>query len=287
SWSTAARVLPASDVMSRLILTARIGISCSCRKASPTAFARSNRTRWCCTKCPRLTRRSWMAASCGTIRISGSTGRLRRKRRYSPTRTGNCRGCATSPPPPSTTRAHHEGSDHRGRGVHRVGLVPSAHPRYKFEKADICDAAALDRVFSAHQPDAVLHLAAESHVDRSIDAPSAFIDTNIVGTFTLLQAARRYLDGLPPARRDGFRFHHVSTDEVYGSLAAEGAFREDTPYAPNSPYSASKAASDHLVRAWQHTFGLPVIMTNCSNNYGPYQHPEKLIPLMITSAVRG
>ena len=161
------------------------------------------------------------------------------------------------------------------------------HPRYQFEMADICDAEALDRIFSAHQPDTVLHLAAESHVDRSIDAPSAFIDTNIVGTFTLLQAARRYFYSLSPAQRDCFRFHHVSTDEVYGSLGPDGVFREDTPYAPNSPYSASKAASDHLVRAWHHTFGLPVIMTNCSNNYGPYQHPEKLIPLMITSAVRG
>jgi dTDP-glucose 4,6-dehydratase len=161
------------------------------------------------------------------------------------------------------------------------------HPRYQFEKADICDAAALDRILAVHRPDAVLHLAAESHVDRSIDAPSAFIDTNIVGTFTLLQAARRYFDGLPAPRRAGFRFHHVSTDEVYGSLGPDGAFREDTAYAPNSPYSASKAASDHLVRAWHHTFGLPVVMTNCSNNYGPYQHPEKLIPLMITNALRG
>ena len=125
------------------------------------------------------------------------------------------------------------------------------------------------------------------HVDRSIDGPAAFIDTNIGGTFTLLQAARRYFDDLSPVRREGFRFHHVSTDEVYGSLGADGAFREDTPYAPNSPYSASKAASDHLARAWHHTFGLPVIMTNCSNNYGPYQFPEKLIPLMITNAVRG
>ena len=163
----------------------------------------------------------------------------------------------------------------------------AGHPRYRFEKADICDAAALDRIFAAHQPDAVLHLAAESHVDRSIDTPSTFIDTNIVGTFTLLQAARRYLDGLSPTRRDAFRFHHVSTDEVYGTLGADGAFHEETPYAPNSPYSASKAASDHLVRAWHHTFGLPMVLTNCSNNYGPYQHPEKLIPLMITNAVRG
>ena len=163
----------------------------------------------------------------------------------------------------------------------------AGHPRYRFEKADICDATALDRIFSTHRPDAVLHLAAESHVDRSIDSPSTFIDTNIVGTFTLLQAARRYLDDLTPARRDAFRFHHVSTDEVYGTLGAEGAFHEETPYAPNSPYSASKAASDHLVRAWHHTFKLPTVLTNCSNNYGPYQHPEKLIPLMITNAVRG
>lgn len=163
----------------------------------------------------------------------------------------------------------------------------SGHPRYRFEKADICDAAALDRIFSTHEPDAVLHLAAESHVDRSIDAPSTFIETNIVGTFTLLQAARRYFDRLSKGRRDKFRFHHVSTDEVYGSLGDEGAFHEETSYAPNSPYSASKASSDHLVRAWHHTFGLPVLMTNCSNNYGPYQHPEKLIPLMITNAVRG
>jgi dTDP-glucose 4,6-dehydratase len=161
------------------------------------------------------------------------------------------------------------------------------HPRYRFEKADVCDAAALDRIFSAHEPDAVLHLAAESHVDRSIDAPSTFIETNIVGTFTLLQAARRYFDRLSGPRRDKFRFHHVSTDEVYGSLGADGAFHEETPYAPNSPYSASKASSDHLARAWHHTFGLPVVMTNCSNNYGPYQHPEKLIPLMITNATRG
>jgi dTDP-glucose 4,6-dehydratase len=161
------------------------------------------------------------------------------------------------------------------------------HARYRFEKTDICDPAALDRVFCEYQPDAVVHLAAESHVDLSIDAPTAFIQTNIVGTFTLLQATRRYFERLPPSRRNTFRFHHVSTDEVYGSLGTAGAFREDTPYAPNSPYSASKAASDHLVRAWHQTFGLPTVMTNCSNNYGPYQHPEKLIPLMITNAVQG
>jgi dTDP-glucose 4,6-dehydratase len=157
------------------------------------------------------------------------------------------------------------------------------HARYRFEKTDICDSAALDRVFCEYQPDAVVHLAAESHVDRSIDAPTSFIETNIVGTFKLLQATRRYFDTLPLSRRSKFRFHHVSTDEVYGSLGTEGAFREDTPYSPTSPYSASKAASDHLVRAWHHTFGLPTLVTNCSNNYGPYQHPEKLI----TNAVQG
>jgi dTDP-glucose 4,6-dehydratase len=169
----------------------------------------------------------------------------------------------------------------------RAVAVLADHPRYRFEKADICDAAALDRIFATHGPDAVVHLAAESHVDRSIDAPSPFIDTNIVGTFTLLQAARRYLDGLGPAQREAFRFHHVSTDEVYGSLGPDGMFGEETSYAPNSPYAASKAAADHLVRAWHRTFGVPVIMTNCSNNYGPYQHPEKLIPLIITNAMRG
>ena len=134
---------------------------------------------------------------------------------------------------------------------------------------------------------AVMHLAAESHVDRSIDGPRSFIDTNIVGTFLLLQASRRYLDCLSGAKRAAFRFHHVSTDEVYGSLGPEGLFTEETAYAPNSPYSASKAAADHLVHAWHRTFGLPIVMSNCSNNYGPYQHPEKLIPLMITNALRG
>jgi dTDP-glucose 4,6-dehydratase len=163
----------------------------------------------------------------------------------------------------------------------------AGNPRYRFEKADICDAGALERIFSTHEPDAVLHLAAESHVDRSIDAPSTFVETNIVGTFTLLQAARRYFEGLSATKRAKFRFHHVSTDEVYGSLGPDGAFHEETPYAPNSPYSASKASSDHLVRAWHHTFGLPIVMTNCSNNYGPYQHPEKLVPLMVTNALRG
>jgi dTDP-glucose 4,6-dehydratase len=156
------------------------------------------------------------------------------------------------------------------------------HPAYAFELADIRDRGALDRIFAAHRPDAVMHLAAESHVDRSIDGPAAFIDTNITGTYTLLEAARAYWDG----RRD-FRFHHISTDEVYGSLGPEGAFTEDTPYAPNSPYSASKAASDHLVRAWGETYGLPVVLSNCSNNYGPFHFPEKLIPVVILSALAG
>jgi dTDP-glucose 4,6-dehydratase len=158
-------------------------------------------------------------------------------------------------------------------------------PRYRFVKADICEGAAMIDLFAAEQPDAVTHLAAESHVDRSIDGPAGFIDTNIVGTYTLLEAARRYWSGLPAARRAFFRFQHVSTDEVYGSLGPEGLFSETTPYAPNSPYSASKAASDHLVRAWHHTYGLPVLITNCSNNYGPYQFPEKLVPLMILNAL--
>ncbi len=158
-------------------------------------------------------------------------------------------------------------------------------PRYVFEQADIRDRAALDRILSAHQPDAVMHLAAESHVDRSIDGPGAFIDTNVTGTYTLLQAVRSYWEGR--GRPDGFRFHHISTDEVYGTLGATGMFTEDTPYAPNSPYSASKAASDHLVRAWHETYGLPVVVTNCSNNYGPYHFPEKLIPVVILRALAG
>lgn len=163
----------------------------------------------------------------------------------------------------------------------------SQYPGYWFERVDICDAAELGRVFSEYQPDAVMHLAAESHVDRSIDGPGTFIQTNIVGTFTLLQAARGYWNTLEGDRREKFRFHHVSTDEVYGSLGDEGFFLETTPYAPNSPYAASKASSDHLVRAWHHTFGLPVLVTNCSNNYGPYQFPEKLIPLIIHNALAG
>ena len=154
--------------------------------------------------------------------------------------------------------------------------------RYAFVEADIRDRAALDRVLAEHAPDAVMHLAAESHVDRSIDGPAAFVDTNINGTYTLLEAARAYWGGT----RD-FRFHHISTDEVFGTLGPEGRFTEETPYAPNSPYSASKAASDHLVRAWGETYGLPVVMSNCSNNYGPFHFPEKLIPVVILNALAG
>jgi dTDP-glucose 4,6-dehydratase len=161
------------------------------------------------------------------------------------------------------------------------------HARHVLEEACITDTAALARIFAKHQPDAVMHLAAESHVDRSIEGPAEFIQTNIVGTFRLLEAALAYWQSLPPARQAKFRFHHVSTDEVYGSLGEQGLFTEATPYAPNSPYSASKAASDHLVRAWHHTYGLPVVMTNCSNNYGPWQFPEKLIPLMTLNALEG
>ncbi|EGR9009275.1 dTDP-glucose 4,6-dehydratase [Vibrio vulnificus] len=160
--------------------------------------------------------------------------------------------------------------------------------RYAFEQVDICDRAELDRVFSVHQPDAVMHLAAESHVDRSIDGPAAFIETNIVGTYSLLEAARSYWNSLPCERKAAFRFHHISTDEVYGDLeGTDDLFTEMTSYAPSSPYSASKASSDHLVRAWLRTYGLPTIVTNCSNNYGPYHFPEKLIPLMILNALEG
>lgn len=160
--------------------------------------------------------------------------------------------------------------------------------RYVFEQVDICDQAALDRVFKEHQPDAVMHLAAESHVDRSIDGPAAFIETNIVGTYALLEVARAYWNGLDADHRDTFRFHHISTDEVYGDLEGpDGLFTEETSYAPSSPYSASKASSDHLVRAWHRTYGLPTLITNCSNNYGPYHFPEKLIPLVILNAMEG
>lgn len=164
-------------------------------------------------------------------------------------------------------------------------VLPS--DRYWFEPVDICDADAVVSVFRKYDPDAVMHLAAESHVDRSIDGPGAFIDTNIVGTYVLLQTARAHFEKLSEERRAGFRFVHVSTDEVFGSLGDEGLFTESSPYAPNSPYSASKASSDMLVRAWHHTFGLPVVTSNCSNNYGPYQFPEKLIPVVILAALEG
>ena len=164
-----------------------------------------------------------------------------------------------------------------------LSSIPQAagNPRYAFAKVDICDAPALRALFDRYQPHGVMNLAAESHVDRSIDGPGEFIRTNVVGTFTLLQEALRYWRGLEPARRSAFRLLHVSTDEVYGSLGAEGLFTEATAYQPNSPYSASKASSDHLVRAWRETYELPTLVTNCSNNYGPYHFPEKLIPHMI------
>jgi dTDP-glucose 4,6-dehydratase len=158
-------------------------------------------------------------------------------------------------------------------------------PLYVFEHADIRDRAALDRIFATHAPDAVMHLAAESHVDRSIDEPGAFIETNITGTYNMLESARAHW--MAQGRPDGFRFHHISTDEVYGSLGETGQFTEETPYDPRSPYSASKAASDHLVRAWHETYGLPVVITNCSNNYGPYHFPEKLVPVVILRALAG
>jgi dTDP-glucose 4,6-dehydratase len=164
-----------------------------------------------------------------------------------------------------------------------LGSIPQArdHLRYRLEKIDICDAPAMRRVFQQYRPSAVLNLAAETHVDRSIDEPGAFIQTNLVGTFTLLDAALRYWQALDREGRDAFRLVHVSTDEVFGSLSGDGLFSEETPYAPNSPYAATKAGSDHLVRVWRETYGLPTLITNCSNNYGPYQFPEKLIPHMI------
>ncbi len=166
-----------------------------------------------------------------------------------------------------------------------LGAV-SKSSRYVFEQVDICNRAEVDRVLAEHKPDAIMHLAAESHVDRSIDGPAAFIETNIVGTYTLLEAARQYWNGLDAERREYFRFHHISTDEVYGDLeGTNDLFTETTSYAPSSPYSASKASSDHLARAWQRTYGLPVLVTNCSNNYGPYHFPEKLIPLVILNAL--
>jgi dTDP-glucose 4,6-dehydratase len=159
------------------------------------------------------------------------------------------------------------------------------NPRFAFVEADICDAAAMAKALGEHAPDTVMHLAAESHVDRSITGAADFVTTNVVGAFTLLEAARAYWEGLPRARGDRFRFLHVSTDEVYGSLGATGAFRESTPYDPHSPYAASKAAADHFARAWGHTYGLPVLVSNCSNNYGPHHLPEKLIPLTILNAL--
>lgn len=164
----------------------------------------------------------------------------------------------------------------------------SDNPRYHFEQVDICDAVEVNRVFNHYKPDVVMHLAAESHVDRSIDGPAAFIETNIVGTYILLDAAKKFWEELPGFKKENFRFHHISTDEVYGDLeGTDDLFTEETSYEPSSPYSASKASSDHLVRAWQRTFGLPTLITNCSNNYGPFHFPEKLIPLVILNALDG
>ncbi len=160
-------------------------------------------------------------------------------------------------------------------------------PGYAFVQGDICDGDAVRAALETHAPDAIMHLAAETHVDRSIDGPGAFIETNIFGAFTLLTESRRYFESLAGARKDRFRFHHVSTDEVYGALGLDGLFTEESPYQPNSPYSASKASADHLVRAWGETFGLPVVTSNCSNNYGPCQFPEKLIPVVILAALEG
>jgi dTDP-glucose 4,6-dehydratase len=169
-----------------------------------------------------------------------------------------------------------------------ASLEPIANsPRYRFVQADICDPAAVASAIAGYRPDVITHLAAESHVDRSIDGPADFIQTNIVGTFTMLSAALDYWRGLDAEAKASFRFHHISTDEVFGTLADDGFFTEETPYDPHSPYSASKASSDHLVRAWHDTYGLPVLITNCSNNYGPYHFPEKLIPLMIIKALAG
>ena len=164
----------------------------------------------------------------------------------------------------------------------------SSDQRYRFEQVDICNRNEVERVFAQHKPDAVMHLAAESHVDRSIDGPADFIETNIVGTYTLLEVARQYWSAMERGQKESFRFHHVSTDEVYGDLeGVDESFTENTPYSPSSPYSASKASSDHLVRAWRRTYGLPALITNCSNNYGPYHFPEKLIPLVILNALEG
>jgi dTDP-glucose 4,6-dehydratase len=163
----------------------------------------------------------------------------------------------------------------------------ASNSRYSFKHSDICDAPAMHQICGSFQPDIIMHLAAESHVDRSIDGPGAFIETNVMGTYVLLQCARYYWESLAPVGQARFRFHHVSTDEVFGSLGGQGLFLETSPYQPNSPYSASKASSDHLVRAWHHTYGLPAVISNCSNNYGPYHFPEKLIPLTILNALEG
>jgi len=162
-----------------------------------------------------------------------------------------------------------------------------AKPNYRFVKGDICDFSLMSKVFQEEKPNGILHLAAESHVDRSIDGPKVFLETNIMGTYTLLEAARQYYIGLSEGEKKAFRFQHISTDEVFGELGPTGLFHEETPYLPNSPYSASKASSDHLVRAWRETYGLPTVTTNCSNNYGPYHFPEKLIPLVILNALQG
>jgi len=162
-----------------------------------------------------------------------------------------------------------------------------SNPNYQFEQVDICDGDKIKALFDAFKPDAIMHLAAESHVDRSIDGPLEFVQTNVMGTAVLLDVAKNYWNTLEPQAKENFRFHHISTDEVYGSLGETGFFYEDTPYDPSSPYSASKSSSDHMVRAWQRTFGLPVLITNCSNNYGPYQFPEKLIPLVLLNAQQG
>jgi dTDP-glucose 4,6-dehydratase len=163
----------------------------------------------------------------------------------------------------------------------------AASPRYSFHQVNVCDGSAIASILRREQPDAIMHLAAESHVDRSITGPATFIETNIVGTYQMLEAARHYWSALPADRKDRFRFLHVSTDEVFGSLSGDGLFTPETPYDPSSPYSASKAASDHLAIAWHRTYGLPVVLSNCSNNYGPYHFPEKLIPLMVTNALLG